>query len=270
MELSVTGFRGTRVRSVRRRALTTHVPAWMSVAMAGVALVAGGVILRGGGVKTAVDVGAPDAARAAGPVRGSARQVWLPIAQAPLPITAEPTPETKARLARQNRLAFGLAGAAALVIAAVAGWTWLHPKVYVVNGLDRDVTVELGARVVDVPRHTVARLPLPAGTAHLKAVDAAGRTADEATIRVLPPANTIVWNLSGAAPVFERELRYGGSPGAPTVSPRVFCGERVLYLRADYAFEQPPKEITTTQGGSETREWVDVAGEACGGVRAER
>ncbi len=159
-------------------------------------------------------------------------------------------------------------GIVALVLAGVASAvdSSLHARVYVVNGLDRTVHVRIGSAEMDVlPRSTrPASITVDSGSQTIETT-LDGRVIETGTIDARAGYDAIVWNVLGAAPVFEEDViytSYGGGGREPAIT--VHCDETAISVpNADYVFTDPPSSISMSSGSASVthrRLAVDGAG----------
>lgn len=160
----------------------------------------------------------------------------------------------------------GVALAAVLAVAAGAAQAFHasgHHRVWVVNGLDTPVRVTAGAQALTVSAGGRAELTLPVGRQALRAEGVAGQALDSLTAEIRSSGGELLWNVAGAAPVYRRDVIYGGPDKAEPPSPTVFCGQRWVELPpTDYLFVEPPSSLKVRKGaGPQLKTALGVGGE---------
>jgi hypothetical protein len=142
----------------------------------------------------------------------------------------------------------------ALGLVALVGWGAVGSiiksrtqDVLVVNGLDVPVNVEL-----DGTQRTIAPLgrdtiTVKTGEVHGKA-SAKGVVVDTLQQKIASSSSTTMWNIAGAAPVFEEQVayyRHQPSSAATQPEPTVYCGQRFVELpHVDDPFTAPPQSVS--------------------------
>jgi hypothetical protein len=164
-----------------------------------------------------------------------------------------------------SRRAIALAVVAAVAWGgATALWASGHRDVTVVNGLAVPVRATIGKGTRDVAPGAAVALNVPLGTLRARAATAAGTELESFDLPVSAGRSLVLWNVAGAAPVYEEEVEYFATPpGADHRGPRptLHCGDRVFEVGGiDYAFQAPPSKVSMPQGASRsTRRHLDVA-----------
>ncbi len=171
-----------------------------------------------------------------------------------------------------GHLAFAYSRGIALLVLALVGMGALaafkstrYHDVYVLNGFDQPLKVELGVKSQSVPAGgRVLFKDVPIGAQHGKATSEKGAVIDQVELAVESGSDFLAWNIAGAAPLFRAEFIYypkDTKPGSrpPDPEPTLFCGRRQVKLKdVDHLFTEPPKEISLDE--KETRHTVTVIG----------
>ena len=159
-------------------------------------------------------------------------------------------------------LALVLGGAASAIDAS------LHARVYVVSGLEQTVRVRIGAEEVTVsPALASGGVPVsvvvPTGTHAVETRAEDGRVIETGTLEARAGVDAIVWNVLGAAPVYEEDVVYSAYAGLGDdvgPEPRVHCGEQLIEVDGvEDVFTEPPASVSMDSRTSRvTRQHVDV------------
>jgi tetratricopeptide (TPR) repeat protein len=143
----------------------------------------------------------------------------------------------------------GLALAVTLAIAAGAlAWAWtkaVMQTVYLVNGFDVPVRVEVDGRALELGPSRHLAMTLARGVHRLRTTSAAGAVLDDVLVDVPPRSPLVVYNAAGAAPLYAESVVYGaqGGPAGPGFT--FHGGQRlVVRPRADFVFAPPPESIS--------------------------
>lgn len=162
-----------------------------------------------------------------------------------------------ARSIRQNasRRDLVICGVALLVSVAIVWFAALRSrsvKVHLVNGLDVLVEVEVDGRKVDVfpGSHTMVQLPTQVVQATTRT---GGRVLETVAIDGSGAPSAVVYNVLGAAPVLLVDITYTASSASSDHEPSIqaLVGDRVHVVQdLDYAFEAPPRSISTKSSGN--------------------
>jgi hypothetical protein len=171
--------------------------------------------------------------------------------------------------------------AALLASLALGAWrtfyTSGHHDVVVVNALPGPVHVAFGSVATDVASNQRGSVSLKAGTYPVKVTDVAGHVIETDQLLVAAGPDQLVWNVAGAAPIYELDVQYhaSSSPDQAGPQPVYHCGESGLHIgRVDYAFVEPPHSIQMPTGQAvAVRRQLGLADggfEACGPLLAER
>lgn len=162
-------------------------------------------------------------------------------------------------------LALGLLAAVAWGALGAFAASRYH-DVHVLNAFDEPLHVSVGTASTDVGPHTRAVLSrVPVGTQPAVATAKDGAEVQRTQIPVTSGSHELVWNVAGAAPLFDVDVLYFSESSSmhdpPQPKPNVHCGESVVDLRGiDYAFEEPPHSISMSSGvHEEVRHRADVA-----------
>ncbi|MGC3998140.1 MAG: tetratricopeptide repeat protein [Anaeromyxobacter sp.] len=152
---------------------------------------------------------------------------------------------------RAAKGAVACAAAAALAIAALAWHAGGRHDVHVVNGLTRPVRVALGSAEATVAPGGHLLLPdVPVGVQPARAT-AGDEVVDEGPFEVRRGGAVEIWNVAGAAPVYDEAVIYTSEDqpeaAAPSVEPKVHCAERQVEVNADYVFVEPPKTVSMSK-----------------------
>jgi hypothetical protein len=192
-------------------------------------------------------------------VAGGERKVlstsWTIFARVPL--------GTFAWLSRRA-VAFAMVAAVAWA-GATALWNTRHRAVTVVNGLAVPVRATLGSETREVAPGATVTLGAPVGTIRARAATASGADIESFDLPVPRPGHSLlVWNVAGAAPVYEEVVEYfAKAPDADHRGPKpsLHCGDRVLEVTGiDYFFQAPPPTVSMPKGAAvSTRRHVDIA-----------
>lgn len=151
-----------------------------------------------------------------------------------------------------NRLVVLGIFAAVLAGAFQAFYSSRHHDVHVVNGLPWPVQVKVGDVRYSVPAGQRRTESVRTGRHPVSVTSASGTPVEAGELEVRAGTDVLVWNVLGAAPVFERTVVYETAKGGVKVpEPQVFCGERSLRRAdVDYAFSEPPQSISMSKGQS--------------------
>ncbi len=161
--------------------------------------------------------------------------------------------------------------AALAVVAAVAWagatavWASRHHDLTIVNGLDVAVQATVGDASREVMPGSVVTLSVPVGTLGARAATRAGAELESFDLPVTAGGRTtLVWNVAGAAPVYEQTVEYFAKAPDPSYQgpkPTLHCGDRIIQApKADFAFRAPAPKVSMAKGAvRETRRHVDLA-----------
>ncbi len=126
----------------------------------------------------------------------------------------------------------------------------VHGALWLVNGLAVPVQVTVAGHTAELAPSSRTRIDVPSGTHTLEAVTKDGRGRE--SLQVAIKSDTAIYNVAGAALIFSGSFRYVPKeytyPGPENPNLNLLCGQRVVeHLRADYYFEDPPQEITSSR-----------------------
>lgn len=231
-DLRAKGSRASIWNAQRRRFLESRITGWQAVLIFVATLGQG--FIAGGGVHQEVEIEPADRTRATAPVRGRYERIRVPDSP-PEPVVFRSAPLSPAT----KRAAFAIGGLFVVAL-TIAGWYQAHPDVFVVNGYDVPIVVEIDGTKTTLAPRSFRKLRFSFGTYDAIAADGNGREIEQVTVRATPPRGTIVWNVAGQAPVYVEEVRYGG--GKPQ-QPRLYCGRNLVefgLFAVDDAFREPP------------------------------
>ncbi|MCG3181886.1 MAG: Beta-barrel assembly-enhancing protease [Phycisphaerae bacterium] len=140
-----------------------------------------------------------------------------------------------------------------LLVALASAWTvyrtGTRADLHVLNALDVSVVVDVGDRSVRVAPGGHETLRVPTGDCRIKVTDSGGRVLDEHDDRIPAWKKLVVYNVLGAAPLYQEKIHYyaGKAPGEVKGNPNDvtwLIGRRVVVFdTADYPFKQPPRTI---------------------------
>jgi hypothetical protein len=168
-------------------------------------------------------------------------------------------------------LAWGWSRAVALAaVAAVAWagatslWAWRHRDLSVVNGLPVAIRATVGSETREVKPGGVVTMSVPLGTLRARAATGSGAALESFDLPVEGGRATRVWNVAGAAPVYEETVEYFATPPAADhrgPRPTLHCGDRIVQVApVDDAFRPPPAKVSMPKGAARsTRRHLDVA-----------
>lgn len=135
--------------------------------------------------------------------------------------------------------------------------------VLVVNGLDVPVNVELDGTqrtIAPMGRDTIT---VKTGDVHGKA-SAKGVVVDTLQQKIASSSGTTMWNIAGAAPVFQEQVMYykhqpTSAPAQP--EPTAYCGQRFVELpHVDDPFTAPPQSVSMGKHADQVaRSHLDIA-----------
>jgi tetratricopeptide (TPR) repeat protein len=130
--------------------------------------------------------------------------------------------------------------------------SWRYHDVHVVNGLPWPVHVAVGDVQDDVPARQRRTVSVSTGQHPVRVTSASGAPVESGDLLVEAGTDVLVWNVLGAAPLFERTVVYETAKGATAEpEPQLFCGERSIRRgNIDYAFAEPPQTISMPEGQS--------------------
>jgi hypothetical protein len=173
--------------------------------------------------------------------QGGLRRSWGFLAKVPLAATT---------YLWQRAIALGLLGLLA-VGAANAMYGFRHGTLHVANGLDRAVRVQVGSAAVDVAAGGVASLDASVGHHPIRVTDG-GRIVEQGTVDVPRRGTALVWNVLGAAPVFDSRVVYTAEDhdgdSSDSAPPQVFCGESLVRREdVDFLFKDPPQRMSMSE-----------------------
>jgi hypothetical protein len=157
-------------------------------------------------------------------------------------------------------------GVAAVFVAVLAGalqavYASRHHDVHVVNGLPWPVHVTVGEIAYDVPPQERRTASVRTGPQAVRVSSVKGQLIESGDLSVEAGTDVLIWNVLGAAPVFERTIVYqkeDGNAGIP--DPHLYCGEATIRRHdIDDAFREPPATVKMSEGQSAAyRKHVDV------------
>lgn len=159
----------------------------------------------------------------------------------------------------------GLALAAMLAVVAAGAQAFLatrYHEVTVLNGFQRPLAVSAGTSRELVPAGGRISLRVPVGTQALRATGEDGTELEAFQAEVRSGSQELVWNVAGAAPLYQAEVVYSSRKGEqPEPRPTLHCGQRWVEQREiDYAFREPPRELPVPKGtGRMVKHRLDVA-----------
>jgi hypothetical protein len=149
-----------------------------------------------------------------------------------------------------NRLVVSAVFLAVLAGVFQAAYASRHHDVHVVNGLPWPVHVTIGDVAYDVPPGDRRAASVRPGAQPVRVSSASGQPIESGDLQVDAGTDLLVWNVLGAAPVFERTVIYQTEGGnEPNPEPKIYCGERTIRRSdVDYAFKDPPQTIQMSKG----------------------
>jgi len=150
-----------------------------------------------------------------------------------------------------NRLA--VLGVLAAVVAGAfqAYQASRYHDVHVVNGLPGPVQVAVGDVRYSVPAGQRRMASVRTGRHAVRVTSASGAPVETGELLVEAGTDVLVWNVLGAAPLFERTVVYKNAKGGQPPKPQFFCGEQsIRRAGVDYAFSEPPQSISMSSGQS--------------------
>jgi tetratricopeptide (TPR) repeat protein len=127
-----------------------------------------------------------------------------------------------------------------------------YHDVHVVNGLPWPVQVEVGDVQYSVPAGQRRTASVRTGRHPVRVTSASGTPVETGDLDVEAGTDVLVWNVLGAAPLFERTVVYETAKGGSRApEPHLFCGEpSIRRVGVDYAFSEPPQSISMPKGQS--------------------
>lgn len=136
----------------------------------------------------------------------------------------------------------------------------MHATVHVVNGLDRPVSVTVAGEAFEVAPLGVEHVRTRTGPTEIVA-SLGDEVLERQTLTLGAGGDGYVYNVIGAAPVYEADVIYSVTPrddGDDHL--QVHCGDSTVATSADYAFVTPPDRLDLPAGSSELRKHhLDVA-----------
>ncbi|MCB9680745.1 MAG: M48 family metalloprotease [Alphaproteobacteria bacterium] len=156
-------------------------------------------------------------------------------------------------------------GAAALALTflglAAVWWSSRGVTVYVVNGFDQPLTVDVGGSVVTLDPHEGRSLgTFAAGDVHAEARFADGTVVEASDADPTDYGSSrVVWNPAGSASLVTVPMVYGSPRSVP--DPKVLPVTSWQGVRAQYVFTEPPSSISTKGSGEYRLVLSDVGGE---------
>ena len=122
------------------------------------------------------------------------------------------------------------------------------PTVVAYNGLDREVTVELGTRTRTLAPYGFAHIELAgSGPVHVEARTDDGTLIEAFDETVDASFGRYVYNVAGASPMVEWTASYGSAAEVP---PRMLGAPRWSTTEVKYVFEEPPQSVSTKSSGT--------------------
>jgi hypothetical protein len=127
-----------------------------------------------------------------------------------------------------------------------------YHDVHVVNGLPWTVQVAVGDVRYGVPAGQRRTESVHTGRHSVRVTSASGAPVESGELEVEAGTDVIVWNVLGAAPVYERSVVYETAKGGVRApEPLFFCGaQSIRRAGVDYAFSEPPQSISMPKGQS--------------------
>ncbi len=148
-----------------------------------------------------------------------------------------------------------------------------YHDVHVVNGLPWPVQATIGDVQYSVPAGQRRAASVRTGDHPVRVTSASGQPIESGELQVEAGTDVVIWNVLGAAPLYERTVAYSEGGGAKAPEPHLFCGEQSIRRSdVDYAFSEPPQSISMSKGQSVAyRRHLDVLREEvefCAGMLA--
>jgi tetratricopeptide (TPR) repeat protein len=130
--------------------------------------------------------------------------------------------------------------------------SWRYHDVHVVNGLPWAVHVAVGDVQDDVPARQRRTMAVRTGQHLVRVTSASGAPVESGELVVEAGTDVLVWNVLGAAPLFDRTVVYETAKGGTAEpEPQIFCGERSIRRQnVDYVFTDAPQTISMPEGQS--------------------
>lgn len=135
-----------------------------------------------------------------------------------------------------------------------------YQKVWIVNGLDVPVSVEIDGRPARVEAQGKGEERLSAGVHRVSVRSEAGAVLEERTIDVQPMNDLVVYNVLGAALLYVQKVTYSSySYGQSKEDPdavTVYTGVPFITRdKVDYVFTEPPQSIQVKSSGGTIVKW---------------
>jgi hypothetical protein len=140
-----------------------------------------------------------------------------------------------------------------------------HHDVVVVNGFNRPLRVKAGSFSLRVPAGAHRTVRLPVGMQTFQAASEDDIEVDALKAEVKSGSRRLVWNIAGAAPVYQEVIFYRSKDSAESKakpsSPSVYCGQRWIDVpHVDFMFVDPDKQVSgSTAEGSISRVLLTIA-----------
>ncbi|HHH30728.1 MAG TPA: Zn-dependent protease with chaperone function, partial [Polyangiaceae bacterium] len=142
---------------------------------------------------------------------------------------------------------FAVAAAIVGAVMAMGGMVGT-PTVVAYNGLDREVTVDLGGRTQTLAPYGHAEIELAgAGPIHVEARTDEGTVIEAFDEMVDASFGRYVYNVAGASPLVEWTAAYGSAAEVP---PRMLGAPRWTTTEVNHVFEEPPQSVSTKSSGA--------------------
>lgn len=173
-------------------------------------------------------------------------------------------PKPALSLKRRDKVILGTAAALLLVGAGVARFLTGYQRVWVVNGFNFPVKVEIDGSAIEVAAEGRESEHLSGGIHHIIARSPAGALLEERDIDVEPIYDAVVYNVLGAAPLYLRSITYSsysyGKGDVPDAIEMLAGTGLLLRDNVDYVFKDPPPSLQVKQRtGSVTKRTLAVA-----------
>lgn len=131
-------------------------------------------------------------------------------------------------------------------------------KVWLVNALDVPVDVVVDGAKVPVPAGSKVDVRLRAGIRAVRVESRSGEILEEGLFDVRGGYNVVVYNVLGAAPLYQAEISYGSRSGTPP-EPEFLGGQRAVNRdHVDFVFVEPPSTISVQSGDRGIRKHFDL------------
>jgi Flp pilus assembly protein TadD len=138
-----------------------------------------------------------------------------------------------------------------------------YQSVWLVNGLEQAVEVEIDGKRSQLAPGTRADVTLKAGVHVVRVLASDGKVIDEEPIDVPSNTDVVAYNVAGATLLYLETIEYRRSPSTTSddqSAVETFAGVRFIARdRVNFVFKEPPTQISVKSGESTTRYRFDMA-----------